>query len=61
MNVTVRASASSPVNRSTGAREAGLSKGAVLYHFPAKEELVRGMVAYMVENFNRLLRHLAEA
>jgi len=43
------------------AREAGLSKGAVLYHFPAKEELVRGMVAYMVENFNRLLRHLAEA
>lgn len=43
------------------AREAGLSKGAVLYHFPAKEELVRGMIAYMVEAFNRLLRHLAEA
>ncbi len=43
------------------ASEAGLSKGAVLYHFPAKEELVRGMVAYMVESFNRLVRHLREA
>jgi AcrR family transcriptional regulator len=43
------------------AREAGLSKGAVLYHFPTKQELVRGMVGYMVESFNRLVRHLREA
>lgn len=28
------------------AREAGVSKGGVMYHFPSKEELVRGMLEY---------------
>lgn len=43
------------------AREAGLSKGAVLYHFATKEKLVEGMLAYMVEGFNRLFRQFREA
>lgn len=40
------------------ARDAGLSKGGVLYHFPTKEALVEGMVAALVEDFER---HLALA
>jgi AcrR family transcriptional regulator len=40
------------------AREAGLSKGGVLYHFPTKEALVEGMVAALVEDFEQ---HLALA
>jgi AcrR family transcriptional regulator len=28
------------------AREAGVSKGGVMYHFPSKDELVRGMLEY---------------
>jgi AcrR family transcriptional regulator len=43
------------------AREAGLSKGAVLYHFSTKEKLVEGMLVYMVEGFNRLFRQFREA
>ncbi|WP_156290326.1 TetR/AcrR family transcriptional regulator [Oceanobacillus salinisoli] len=33
------------------AKEAGLSKGGLLYHYPSKEELVKGMVAYLANNY----------
>lgn len=33
------------------ARECGVSKGGVLYHFPSKDALVLGMVESMVEDF----------
>jgi AcrR family transcriptional regulator len=35
------------------AREAGLSKGGVLYHFPSKEALIGGMVGSLLEGFTR--------
>jgi AcrR family transcriptional regulator len=38
------------------AREAGLSKGGVLYHFPTKEELLRAMVERWLEDFDAALR-----
>ncbi|MBF0166895.1 MAG: TetR/AcrR family transcriptional regulator [Alphaproteobacteria bacterium] len=36
------------------AREAGLSKGGVLYHFPSKSALVRAMVARVIEQWEKL-------
>jgi AcrR family transcriptional regulator len=33
------------------AREAGLSKGGVLYHFPSKNALVEGMITLLCEGF----------
>jgi AcrR family transcriptional regulator len=33
------------------AKEAGISKGGVLYHFPSKDALVEGMIAFYVEGF----------
>lgn len=33
------------------AHEAGLSKGGLLYHFPTKDALIGGMVAYLVDQF----------
>lgn len=33
------------------AREAGVSKGGVLYHFPSKEALVTGMVTRLIDHF----------
>jgi AcrR family transcriptional regulator len=43
------------------AREAKLSKGGVLYHFPSKDALVSGMVTDHVENFTHdLTSNLAE-
>jgi AcrR family transcriptional regulator len=33
------------------AREAGVSKGGLLYHFPNKEALIRGMILYYLERF----------
>jgi AcrR family transcriptional regulator len=33
------------------AREAGLSKGGLLYHFASKEELVRGLIARLIHHF----------
>lgn len=38
-------------------RESGFSKGGVLYNFPSKLDLIKGMVARMVESFTR--RHEA--
>ena len=35
------------------AAEAGLSKGGVLYHFPSRDSLVAGMVATIIEEFDR--------
>ncbi|WP_067725998.1 TetR/AcrR family transcriptional regulator [Oceanobacillus damuensis] len=33
------------------AAEAGFSKGGLLYHYPSKEALVRGMVEHLAENY----------
>jgi AcrR family transcriptional regulator len=33
------------------AKEAGVSKGGLLYHFPSKEDLLRGMVERMISDF----------
>jgi AcrR family transcriptional regulator len=42
------------------AREAGVSKGGLLYHFPSKEALISGMVARLIEGFREALgRELA--
>jgi AcrR family transcriptional regulator len=42
------------------AREAGVSKGGLLYHFPSKEALVSGMIGGLVEGFTEALgRELA--
>ena len=42
------------------AREAGISKGGLLYHFPSKEALISGMVGRLVEGFTEALgRELA--
>lgn len=43
------------------AREAGVSKGAVLHHFPSKEALAGGMLEHQLDEFDALIeRRLAE-
>jgi len=37
------------------AAEAGISKGGLLYHFPSKEALVKGMVEHLAENYKQNL------
>lgn len=37
------------------AREAGVSKGGLLYHFPNKEALIRGMIAALLAGFDQQL------
>jgi AcrR family transcriptional regulator len=37
------------------AREAGVSKGGLLYHFPGKEALIGGMIGRLVEGFEDAL------
>jgi AcrR family transcriptional regulator len=37
------------------ADRAGVSKGGLLYHFPSKEALVRGLVERLVEEFDALI------
>ena len=37
------------------AERAGVSKGGLLYHFPTKEALVRGLVERLVEEFDALI------
>lgn len=39
------------------AREAGLSKGGVLYHFPTKESLIAGMVAALLAEWDERIDH----
>jgi AcrR family transcriptional regulator len=43
------------------AREAGFSKGGVLYHFPTKDSLIEGMITSFLEEFEQdLARALAQ-
>ena len=43
------------------AREAGVSKGGLLYHFPSKELLISGMIGRLIEGFAEALgRELAK-
>ncbi len=42
------------------ARDAGCSKGGLLYHFPSKRALVEGIRERMLDNFDRVQRELAE-
>ena len=37
------------------AREAGVSKGGLLYHFPSKEALIGGMIGRLIEGFGDAL------
>src|ERR671917_2151544 len=37
------------------AREAGVSKGGLLYHFPSKEALIGGMIGRLIEGFEAAL------
>jgi AcrR family transcriptional regulator len=37
------------------AKEAGVSKGGVMYHFPSKDDLVRGVVEYFGEQVERMV------
>lgn len=43
------------------AAEAGLSKGGVLYNFPTKDDLIRGMIARMIEEFEGDMARLEAA
>jgi len=42
------------------AQEAGISKGGLLYHFPNKEALIRGMIQYYLERFTQDFNAAAE-
>ncbi|SFE81994.1 TetR/AcrR family transcriptional regulator [Alteribacillus iranensis] len=42
------------------AREAGMSKGGLLYHFPSKEALVQGMVEHLANNYMTKIEENAE-
>ncbi|WP_223640768.1 TetR/AcrR family transcriptional regulator [Planococcus sp. 4-30] len=42
--------------------EAGVSKGGLLYHFPSKEALVKGMVDHLAENYrDKIAASVAES
>lgn len=43
------------------AREAGVSKGGLLYHFPSKHALVRAMVNRLVGRFDEALREAGDS
>lgn len=43
------------------ARDAGCSKGGLLYHFPSKQALVDGLCDRMLDDFERVQRDLAAA
>lgn len=42
------------------AKRAGLSKGGVFYHFPSKEDLIKGMVNHLVEDYVDKIKNGAE-
>jgi AcrR family transcriptional regulator len=42
------------------AREAGVSKGGIFYHFPSKDALIEGMMASLCQSFDRALQQEAE-
>ncbi|WP_164667792.1 TetR/AcrR family transcriptional regulator [Virgibacillus doumboii] len=39
------------------AKEAGISKGGLLYHFPSKEAMVEGMVQHLTSNYREKIAH----
>jgi AcrR family transcriptional regulator len=41
------------------AKEGGISKGGLLYHFPSKEALVAGMVEHLANNYQEKINRLA--
>lgn len=43
------------------AKEAGISKGGLLYHFPSKEALVKGMVDHLTNNYREKIAGNASA
>ncbi|WP_018933003.1 TetR/AcrR family transcriptional regulator [Gracilibacillus lacisalsi] len=43
------------------AKEAGISKGGLLYHYPSKEALVQGMVEHLANNYREKIANNAEA
>ncbi|WP_077622755.1 TetR/AcrR family transcriptional regulator [Sediminibacillus massiliensis] len=43
------------------AKEAGISKGGLLYHFPSKEALVEGMVEHLADNYMAKIQNNAES
>lgn len=42
------------------AQEAGVSKGGLLYHFPSKEALIKGMIQYYLDRFTADLTAAAQ-
>ncbi len=52
----VREQGAAHLTLDAAAKEAGVSKGGLLYHFPNKDLLIRGMVEYVVQDFNERLR-----
>ncbi len=42
------------------AKEAGVSKGGLLYHFPSKEDLIGGMIEHMVQGLTERIRKAYE-
>ncbi|REK77171.1 TetR/AcrR family transcriptional regulator [Paenibacillus paeoniae] len=42
------------------AKEAGVSKGGLLYHFPSKDALLQGMTVYSFDQFTELFHSYAE-
>lgn len=34
------------------AKEAGISKGGLLYHYPSKDQLIKGLIDYYIEQFD---------
>ncbi|MBB5172333.1 TetR/AcrR family transcriptional regulator [Texcoconibacillus texcoconensis] len=42
------------------AKEAGISKGGLLYHFPTKEVLVEGMVDHLIDSYKKGITELME-
>jgi AcrR family transcriptional regulator len=43
------------------AEQAGISKGGLLYHYPSKEALVKGMVEHLASNYQKKIAETAEA
>lgn len=35
------------------AKEAGISKGGLLYHYPSKDKLIQGLIQYYMEQFDK--------
>lgn len=56
----VQASSVAALTLDAVAREAGVSKGGLLYHFPSKDALLAGMIEQLVESFDADL-HAAAA